>query len=522
MKNIIKIVTCGDVDSGKSTLLGRLLYNTNNIFNDQLEDLYQSSKKYSIDHNYLEYGMIFDGLKAEREQNITIDTAHRYFKIDQYNIHLYDCPGHIEYTHNFATACYECDIAILVIDGTKRISDQTIRHLNICKEFGINNFIIAITKCDCLDININIDGVKRFLSTQLNNCFYDVLALSAMNNEGMDEFYQLIITHCSKVIKNNQMCLCCCGDIDIVNNIRFYKFLNYNDNKFTKGYLLANDKIESINIQYSNDIYNSFRFCDNEYDCPKNSIIIDSIEDIIYNNCFSGTLIKFPEFNSSSLCAEHITRKNLNVLHISDNDIKIDSNIYSSPSYKYLNCLLLIDCNKKITVGIFIIHSQKESSTIVDSKTIWLTGLSGSGKTTLAKKIKEFYPNCINIDGDEIRHKLSSDLTLSDKDRLENIRRIACIANWLNDKGFNIIVSCISKNKKERLLARDIIGKNKYIEIYCHCSEEERIKRDPKGLYKLHGSKMLNNYELTSDYDYKIINTDDDISKCVEEIRRYI
>lgn len=148
--------------------------------------------------------------------------------------------------------------------------------------------------------------------------------------------------------------------------------------------------------------------------------------------------------------------------------------------------------------------------------TLWLSGLSGCGKSTIANEFKKL--GYINIDGDDVRKELNKDLGLTDQDRSENVRRIACIAKLLNDQGYNVVVSCISKNKNERLMARDIIGHNNYKEVCLFCPEKERINRDPKGLYKKYGSSMLSNYEPTTDYDHLEINTTDKLFNNLKDI----
>ena len=135
MDNLYKFICCGSVDDGKSTLLGRLLLNTGNIKEDQLDDARKISQQKGFEN--IELGLLLDGLLDEREQQITIDVAHRFFDFDNTRFHILDCPGHEQYTKNMAIAAAEAQAAVLVIDLTKGVSPQTLRHIEICSLFQI-------------------------------------------------------------------------------------------------------------------------------------------------------------------------------------------------------------------------------------------------------------------------------------------------------------------------------------------------------------------------------------------------
>ena len=185
MKRICNIVTCGDVDSGKSTLFGRLLYNTNNVYEDAKRDVEKASKKYSK-NNRLEYGLLLDGLQDERQQQITIDIAHRYFNIKNTRFHLLDCPGHSQYTHNFVIAAAEADIAVLIIDSTKGIMPQTLINLELCKLLQVKNLIIAITKIDLSRASKVNDIESKILHTITDFANYRIIKTSAIKNINVD------------------------------------------------------------------------------------------------------------------------------------------------------------------------------------------------------------------------------------------------------------------------------------------------------------------------------------------------
>ncbi|MDG2445437.1 MAG: GTP-binding protein [Thermodesulfobacteriota bacteirum] len=147
--DILRFTTAGSVDDGKSTLIGRLLYDSKGIFIDQLEDLKKATTKDDIEN--LDLARLTDGLKAEREQGITIDVAYRYFSTPKRKFIIADTPGHIEYTRNMFTGASNSELAIILIDSRKGILEQSKRHLYISYLLGIENIIVAINKMDLVD-----------------------------------------------------------------------------------------------------------------------------------------------------------------------------------------------------------------------------------------------------------------------------------------------------------------------------------------------------------------------------------
>jgi bifunctional enzyme CysN/CysC len=158
---IKKIVTCGSVDDGKSTLIGRIIFETKNILIDQEEKLKKLSARYGTTEKKLDLALLLDGLQDEREQGITIDVAHRYINFKKQRLVFHDSPGHNQYTRNVVTAASNCDVAILLIDIKKGITEQTKRHLKILDFLNIENIIFAFNKIDLVKYN-----KKKFFNTQ--------------------------------------------------------------------------------------------------------------------------------------------------------------------------------------------------------------------------------------------------------------------------------------------------------------------------------------------------------------------
>ncbi|MFM7114257.1 MAG: GTP-binding protein, partial [Planctomycetota bacterium] len=143
-KLTLRFITCGSVDDGKSTLIGRLLYESKCIFDDQLKALENDSKRYGTQGEKIDFALLVDGLEAEREQGITIDVAYRFFATDRRRYIVADTPGHEQYTRNMATGASTAQLAILLIDARKGILPQTRRHHRIVTMMGIRHVVLAV------------------------------------------------------------------------------------------------------------------------------------------------------------------------------------------------------------------------------------------------------------------------------------------------------------------------------------------------------------------------------------------
>jgi sulfate adenylyltransferase subunit 1 len=147
--DILKFLTAGSVDDGKSTLIGRLLYDSESILVDQLEALQKSNRK--NDDGSIDLAILTDGLKAEREQGITIDVAYKYFQTEKRKFIIADTPGHIQYTRNMVTGASNADLAIILIDARKGVIEQTIRHSYLVSLLALQHVVVAVNKMDMVD-----------------------------------------------------------------------------------------------------------------------------------------------------------------------------------------------------------------------------------------------------------------------------------------------------------------------------------------------------------------------------------
>ena len=150
-KTMLRFITCGSVDDGKSTLIGRLLYDSKMIFEDQLAALENDSKRVGTQGQEIDFALLVDGLAAEREQGITIDVAYRFFATESRKFIVADCPGHEQYTRNMVTGASTADLACILIDARKGVLVQTKRHSFLCHQLGITNLVLAVNKMDLID-----------------------------------------------------------------------------------------------------------------------------------------------------------------------------------------------------------------------------------------------------------------------------------------------------------------------------------------------------------------------------------
>ena len=188
-KDLLQFLTCGSVDDGKSTLIGRLLHDSKMIFEDQLAAIEKDSKKSGTQGDEVDLALLVDGLQSEREQGITIDVAYRYFSTEKRKFIIADTPGHEQYTRNMATGASNCDLAVILVDARAGVKSQTRRHSYIASLLGIKNIIVAVNKMDLVDYKQSIfdDVKKQYLafSQQLEFDDIQVIPMSALKGDNV-------------------------------------------------------------------------------------------------------------------------------------------------------------------------------------------------------------------------------------------------------------------------------------------------------------------------------------------------
>ena len=188
-KGLLRFITCGSVDDGKSTLIGRLLHDTKLLLDDQVAALESDSRKHGTQNGELDFALLVDGLAAEREQGITIDVAYRFFGTERRKFIVADCPGHEQYTRNMATGASTADLAVVLVDARKGLLTQTHRHSYIVSLLGIRHVVLAVNKMDLVGYDQSVfdaivDGYRE-LAAQLGIPQVQAIPLSALKGDNM-------------------------------------------------------------------------------------------------------------------------------------------------------------------------------------------------------------------------------------------------------------------------------------------------------------------------------------------------
>jgi len=188
-KPLLRFITCGSVDDGKSTLIGRLLYESKRLFDDQLAALEADSRRHGTQGERIDYALLLDGLAAEREQGITIDVAYRYFDTDRRKYIVADCPGHEQYTRNMATGASTADLAVVLVDARKGLLQQTRRHCYIISLLGIGQVVLAVNKMDLVGYDAavfeRIAAEYAALAAQMGIAHVQAIPLSALEGQNL-------------------------------------------------------------------------------------------------------------------------------------------------------------------------------------------------------------------------------------------------------------------------------------------------------------------------------------------------
>ena len=218
-KEMLRFITCGSVDDGKSTLIGRLLYDSKMIFEDQLAQVKNETKKYgTVENEEIDFALLIDGLQSEREQGITIDVAYRFFATDKRKYIIADTPGHEQYTRNMVTGASTADLAVILIDARKGVLTQTRRHSFLVSLLGIRNIVVAINKMDLVDYS---EEVYKKIVNDYNKMFEKLrMSLPYKTYEAKIDFIPISALKGDNVVENS-------------NNMKWYKglpLLKYLDN----------------------------------------------------------------------------------------------------------------------------------------------------------------------------------------------------------------------------------------------------------------------------------------------------
>jgi bifunctional enzyme CysN/CysC len=576
--DLLRFITCGSVDDGKSTLIGRMLYESQMIFDDQVASLKKDSQKHGTQGEEIDFALLVDGLSAEREQGITIDVAYRFFSSSKRKFIVADTPGHEQYTRNMATGASTADLAILLVDARNGIMTQTKRHSFIVSLLGIKKVILAINKMDLVNYNQKtyqqIDQHYRDFAENLNFDHIQSIPISALKGDNVYEkstmmkWYaeQTLFSYLETVKVTSSRSSKFILPVQRVNRPNL-DFRGYSGT-IASGNIKVGEEIQTVpsnqkakvkeifigdkSLKSSSNRQSITLTLNKEIDisrgdiiCKKDSIV-ESADQFNINmiwmseeNCFPGrSYIAKIHNNSSSIkileikkiynvnTLGHSPGKQLDLNDVAEVTVSLNKNVpfMSYQENKNMGSLIIIDPISNQTIGVGMInfalrraqniHLQSLSITKElrekmnghKGQVLWLTGLSGSGKSTIANALeKQLYAEgkkTYVLDGDNIRHGLNKDLGFADKDRVENIRRVAEVAKLMCDAGLIVITAFISPFRTEREMARSLFQSEEFKEIYISTPLKIAEQRDPKGLYKKARSGEIPNFTgINSPYE---------------------
>jgi bifunctional enzyme CysN/CysC len=541
--SLLRFLAAGSVDDGKSTLIGRLLYDSRGIYEDQLASIRTASERHL---RGLDLSLLTDGLRAEREQGITIDVAYRYFATSRRKFIIADVPGHEQYTRNMATGASTADVMVLLIDVTKGILSQTRRHAHIGSLFGIAHIAVAINKMDLVAFDEQVYHracleLERLMAALgfASSTFIPISALEGDNvttkshrmkwYEGPSLLEFLEEVPVQRLLATKPFRL----PVQLV--IRSRDARGY-AGQIISGKLRRNQevillpthsraRIESISVG-PQDLSEAVAPCsvvvslNHNLDVSRGDMLADAKDAASPVQHFRATLIwlssapltrhgrYFLKHTTKTVCAfvkkinhridiDTFERVNSETLHLNDIgevEIQTHKSIYCDVygANRATGSFILIDPVDNRTAGAGMIsHLHPDDSTAALSRThegaiLWLTGLSGAGKTTIAMEVlTELLARGFKVellDGDVVRKDLSRDLGFSKADREENIRRIGVVAGLLARNGIIVLVSAISPYRTGREEVRNRFPV--FLEVFVNAPLSVCEQRDPKGLYR--------------------------------------
>lgn len=593
-QTLLRFATTGSVDDGKSTLIGRLLYETRTIYEDQYAAIEKTSRKKGLSE--VDLALLLDGLSAEREQGITIDVAHRYFETANRKFIITDSPGHEQYTRNMVTGASTADCAIILIDARNGVLTQSKRHGFLISLLRIPHLVVAVNKMDLVDYSEEtfneIAASYSEFCEKLNISDLVFIPVSALKGDNVVEKSARMPWYDGMSLLRYLETVHVSADRNLV-DFRFpvqYVIRPHQDfrgfaGKIVSGTLSPGEemlilpsgrstKVRSI-VTYDGELAEAFApqsvvlTLDDEIDVSRGDMIVrknnlpqvgTNVEGMI---CWMDEtplslnkpyLLQHTTRTVKAFVSRIIYKVDINNLHrhqadsLGLNDIgRIELQVtlpIFCDSYKInrgTGCFILIDPQTHATAAAGMIRglsrtvddivvrsdnaltecsksphavwkdwnigrSEREAHQPHKAAVLWFTGLSGAGKSTVATALEKklFTLGCrtMLLDGDQLRHGLCADLGFSERDRHENIRRVAHVAQLFFESGHLVLCTFISPFARDRAMARSLIPSGHFFEIHVSCDLEVCRRRDPNGLYRKALQGEIKNFTgLNSPYE---------------------
>ena len=535
MKDLLRFTTAGSVDDGKSTLIGRLLHDTRGVYEDQLESVRKASRDTNAEG--FDLALITDGLRAEREQAITIDVAYRYFQTPRRKFIIADTPGHEQYTRNMATGASTASLAVILLDARHGVLPQSRRHAYIAALLGIRKLAVAVNKMDLVDFRRDVFERIRdefgAVAAKLGIAEPFFVPVSARDGDNVARRG----AHTPWYVGPSLLEYLETVEVETAGSagpLRFPVQLAIRPHLDFRGYagqvvsgrLRVGDRVLALpsGLETRVAALQGLELCPtvclaDQIDISRGDMLVDPAAPPSVGREFSATLIWMaaePLRPESAYLLKHTTRQvcanvrsvrhvvdirtldpgpaaELKLNDIAEVEIETHHPIFFDPYRKNraTGSFILIDMisNRTVAAGMILEQLVRAPRPIAQPHrglTVWFTGLSASGKTTLCRAVHERLAargcRLELLDGDTVRKHLSKGLGFSREDRNENIRRIGFVAGLLTRNGVIALAAAISPYRAVRDEVRAFIGD--FVEVYVNAPLEVCESRDPKGLYR--------------------------------------
>ncbi len=573
-KELLRLSTAGSVDDGKSTLIGRLLHDSKGIYEDQLDSVKKLSGKINNDVS-IDFSLVTDGLKAEREQGITIDVAYRYFSTPKRKFIIADTPGHEQYTRNMATGASTANLAIILIDARNGVITQSRRHSFISSLLRIPHLVIAVNKMDLVDYSkavfdrIKSEYVEFAAKLQISDLHF--IPISALHGDNVVEKSKNMPWHNGVPLLEYLEEVYIASDRNLI-DFRFpvqYVIRPHLDFRGFSGQIYSgiirkgeevmvlpsNRKthVKSI-VTYEGELDYAFApqsvtiTLEDEVDISRGNMLVHPHNHPNVQRHFEAMVVwmsEAPLDPERQYLVKHATQTvparvdeirykvNVNTLH-RESSSSLNINEIGRVVFTSKRPLFFDPYSRNRTTGSFIIidmisnntvaagmildrepesklpvnilpltekktSARKETTSLIGEDerarrfrqkpaTLWLTGLVSSGKkeisVALEKRLFDMGATCMVLEGSSLRTRLDNELDYSFADCSEHLRRVAEIAYLLNRNGLITICSFVSPYEIIRKQVSEIIGQDRFIEIFADSSLASCRKRDKTGLFE--------------------------------------
>ncbi len=571
-KDLLRFSTAGSIDDGKSTLIGRLLHDSKCIYEDTIASVRKASRG-RIEGEEIDFSLLTDGLKAEREQGITIDVAYRYFSTPKRKFIIADTPGHEQYTRNMATGASTANLSIVLIDARNGILPQTKRHAFIAALLGVPHLVIAVNKMDAVGYDEAVfTSIRRefeAFAAKLQVADIRFMPISALRGDNVVARSDRMPWYQGESLLELLETIYVGSDRNLV-DLRFPVQYVLRPNMDFRGYAgqivsgvirkgdevlalpsMKTSRVKSI-VTYEGEVDAAFApMCvtvtlEDERDISRGDMLVHRHNLPRVERRFEAMVVWMND-EPLSIHRPYLVKHTTQTSRVRVDEIlyKVDVNTLSRQpaaglalneigrlvftSHRPLffdayernrgtGCFILIDPVSNHTLGAGMIIEREPSSDLPSRMqeassaaalmqpqagdirpaeriqrygqkpaTIWITGLVSSGKTSVAygleRRLFDLGAACVVLDGENIRLGLSRELDFSPENRAEHLRRVAEVARLLNQQGLIVICAFASPTADVRKRVAEIVGQDRYIEVYLDAPVEWCEARDTTGLY---------------------------------------